>query len=104
MENICFFLIAATGLTHLLIDGSIFSKLRSWVISFNNEWLKELVSCYQCAGFHLSFLLGLIFNPLNLPWYYSVFICAFAGSYSAMFGAAVLNYLDSPNQIKGNNG
>src|SRR5438128_2422514 len=94
--HILFFLVACIGLTHIIIDSSIFAKARGWIIDKKIPWLTELLSCYMCCGLHVSILLSFVYNPLDIPWYLSMWMCGFAGSYAAMFGAAVLNWLDSP--------
>ncbi len=101
------FLLACVGATHIIVDGSIFARLRGKVVSWNRPWLTELISCYQCAGMWIGFILGLIMQPIAWETTWTVIrvwlaliatpcICGFAGSFASMAGAALLNYLDAP--------
>jgi hypothetical protein len=97
-------LLAGVGLSHIVVDGSIFSKPRSWVVQKGPEWLKTLVTCYQCVGFwnglFLGVLSGIFINEWSTEWVGRLFLIplfyAAATSYLSMAGAATLNYLDQP--------
>jgi hypothetical protein len=114
-------LLAAVGLSHLVVDGSILAKWRGRMIKKYKEekpWVLELITCYQCTGFWAGFITGLILQPI--PWFtylwwwvalplhliVTPFVFGFAASYLSMVGAALLNYLDAPammaNAIKKN--
>lgn len=92
------FILASVGLTMIVVDGAIFAKWRGWIVQKGPDWLKKLVSCYQCAGWWLSLLVGSFMQPFvgHLCWIVGTIACGFIGSYCAMFAAALLNYLDAP--------
>ena len=96
-------LIASVGLTHIVVDGSIFAGLRGWVANSGMEWLKKLITCYQCSGFWAGVVLGLLLQPFgrDLWWFLQPLAFGLATSYAAMAAAALLNYLDRPwNEVK----
>jgi hypothetical protein len=93
------FLLASVGMTHILVDAALppLVVFRSWVVEKGPDWLKKLVSCYQCMGVWSGFVLGAILHPLpETPWLVDAFVCGCASSYASMAAAALLNYLDRP--------
>jgi Na+/H+ antiporter NhaD/arsenite permease-like protein len=96
--NILLFLLACVGLTHILIDGSIFNWLRLWIMNRNIAWLSELWGCYLCLGAWTGALLSLLYNPLDLPWYVSFFLCGFASAFVSVLGAALLIFLNTTKE------
>ena len=109
--------IAGVGLSHIVVDGSIFAKWRGKLIEKYRDsrpWVVELITCYQCTGFWAGALIGLVLQPiswglssylctwlafiLSIPLYLLVtpFIIGCATSYLSMAGAALLNWLDAP--------
>jgi hypothetical protein len=99
-----FVLLAGIGLSHIIVDGSIFAYPRGWVVTHGPEWLKKLISCYQCTGFWTGLLVGvasgIFINEFNTSLIGRLFVMpilyGFAVSYLSMTGAALLNYLDRP--------
>lgn len=102
-------LLAGVGLSHLIVDGSIFKRLRGLLLEkyqHTHTWVLELISCYQCTGFWAGALVALFLQPIawGFSWYWNVplwliitpLIFGFAVSYLSMVGAALLNYLDAP--------
>ncbi len=57
-----------------------------------------LVNCYQCSGFWVGFLLGMLIHPLaDWSWYMRPMewiVCGGAVSYAAQVGMALYNYLN----------
>jgi len=97
LGNFIVFLLMTIGMTHIIIDGSIFNTPRNWIFSKNIKWLNELLSCYMCVSTHVSwFLCIFVWNPLSLPWYQSIIVCAFAGSFASVLGASLINFLNIP--------
>jgi hypothetical protein len=99
-----FVILAGIGLSHLIVDGSIFHRPRGWVVSHGPEWLKQLVTCYQCTGFWTgavsAFAYGCYVDEWNADWTGRLLLFpllyGFIVSYLSMAGAALLNYLDQP--------
>lgn len=97
-------ILAGIGLSHLVVDGSIFSRPRGWIVSNGPDWLKKLVTCYQCTGFWTGLITGLISGIFINEWtaelagrYFAIpLFYGFAVSYLSMSAAAMLNYLDRP--------
>ncbi len=110
-------LVAGVGLSHIIVDGSIFAKWRGSLIERYRDtrpWVVELISCYQCTGFWAGALMGLALQPISwglfdhLWWWLALLISlplwllvtpVIVGcgvSYASMVGAAFLNWLDAP--------
>jgi hypothetical protein len=110
-------LLAAVGMSHLFVDGTIFDWLRKILIEkykVTRPWVLTLISCYQCTGFWTGALMGLFLQPISwglfdhLWWFVALlfslplwlvvtpFIFGCAASYLSMAAAAFLNYLDAP--------
>lgn len=113
-------IIAAVGMSHIIVDGDIFTKWRSDIVEKYKDnprhWLVRLISCYQCTGLWSGVFMSLFLQPF--PWFdflspllwswLVIYVCVplyllvtpaivgFAASYCSMFGAALLNYLDAP--------
>lgn len=117
MTTLIITLLAAVGLSHIIVDSSLLSKLRGWLIKKYSEkrpWIIELITCYQCTGFWTGALMGLLLQPIiwhvilfnvkiydSLFWVFDFlltpFIIGCATSYLSMAGAALLNWLDAPS-------
>lgn len=99
-----FSVLSAVGLSHLIVDGSIFAGVRGYLVEKYKEshpWVLELISCYQCTGFWTGALVGLLLQPISwgfwLPsWTLTPLLMGFASSYASMAAAAFLNFLDAP--------
>lgn len=112
--------LAAIGMSHIIVDGDIFAKWRGDIVmkykNNPNHWMVKLVTCYQCTGLWSGVFMSLFLQPIHwyallspmlLEWFtvtlciplYLVitpFIVGCASSYCSMAGAAFLNYLDAP--------
>ena len=58
MNNLLIFILSAWGLTHLIVSGKIFDRIRNWVI-IKSVFFGNLISCYQCTGFWSGVLISL---------------------------------------------
>lgn len=77
-------ILIAYGMTSILVWGSIFEGLRSWIIKHSN-FFGTLISCTLCTstwiGFFMSFILGGIVSPIfNVHWLIGLF---FDGMFTA---------------------
>ena len=67
-----FWIIAAYGMTSILVWGSIFESTRQW-IRRNSKFFGDLISCVLCTstwvGFFMSLVLGGLSNHyFTAPW------------------------------------
>lgn len=112
--NIILFLLGTIGLTHIIVDSSIFAPLREWlkekaptveepVKCFSGKWIAGkigyMMTCYQCAGTWVGFLMGflLLFQP-NIGWATNaaiIFGAGMASSFLSNWAAIYLTYLES---------
>ena len=60
MENFIYFLLASWGLTHIIVSSKILGGFRDY-LQIEYPSIYELVNCYQCTGFWVSFFLGILF-------------------------------------------
>jgi len=85
------FILATIGMSHTLVDGSIFNPFKVWLEKggwFRTKLL-NLMNCYQCSGWWSGLFTGSLMcvmgvDPLNcgLSWMpLSAFIYGCAGSY-----------------------
>lgn len=100
------FCIAVVGITHIVVDSHIAELAKKKVFENKDGTPKELTplwaeikymaNCYQCSGFWVGLLLGIIINPLEGEAFFMLLwlLYAGAGSYLGVIGAALLNYLD----------
>ena len=95
MIQLLIFMIAAYGMTTILVYGSIFNGLRNSIHNLGNseykpfnflfKFISDLISCMLCTGTWVGFFLSLtMFSPIHnfigLNEYYSIF---FDGMFSA---------------------
>jgi Protein of unknown function (DUF1360). len=112
--NILLFILAAIGLTHIVVDSAVFSPLREWlknqapaieepVTKFSGRWLAGkigyLMTCYQCAGVWVGWFLGLIMLTSSevglIHNLVTIFVAGMASSFLANWAAIYLTYLES---------
>src|SRR5262249_32769390 len=96
MENLILFCIAVIGATHIIVDGKIFQPVRDFVVKYLPAKLSELLSCYQCCGTWMGFLLGFLISG---PDIIKIFLCGCSGSFLSSWGAIYLNYLEAQTII-----
>ena len=105
--EILLFCIAAVGMTHILVDGSIFQwlrdlpdKLSKKINNIALKWildkLSALIHCHMCSGWWCGGVIGLlVFDPS----FRIFFVTACAGSFLSYAAALYLNYLESQTYI-----
>ncbi len=61
------FILAAVGMSHILVEGTIFNSLKLWL--GNGGWFRQkilsLMNCYQCSGFWSGAFVGLLMCIAN---------------------------------------
>ena len=115
MLTIIWFLLAAVGMTHVVVDGNVadpFRRFMKWIskklINYINpqpedtwylktmKWFAEIpgevVDCHQCSGFWCGIICGYI---LVCHHFWMLIMCGFANSIAALAVAYVLTYLQA---------
>ena len=79
-----FWILAAYGMTTILVYGSIFDKQRAW-IKRNSKFFGDLIGCMLCTSTWVGFFMSIVFGGLTnqfltCPWYTCLF---FDGMFTA---------------------
>lgn len=68
--NLIIFILACLGATNIIVFGEIFEKIRDFIErKFKYSLLNSLINCTTCMGFHVGWILALIFPVLGLNWF-----------------------------------
>lgn len=86
------FILSTIGMTHLLVEGAIFKKLRGFINKKFPKWFKYLISCYQCTGTWCGMLCGSFLIDFNL---YIILLCGCAGSILSLYSANIISYIEA---------
>ena len=98
MINFLIYVLGTIGMSHIIVDGSIFETPRNYIIKTFPNSLGKLISCYACTGFWCGIIAGLIcFTNIGL-----IFLCGCAGSFLSSTGALFLNILETKIVIDNN--
>lgn len=92
MNQTVLFVLASIGMTHIIIDGSIFQPFRNWIKQNLPEKISKLFECYMCCGFWCGMIIGFGIvsqNPIE------VFACGCAGSILSQTTAILLNLFEA---------
>lgn len=92
MINLILFLVGSVGMTHIIIDGSIFDKPRRFLKNNLPEYLHNLFECYMCCGFWCGVIMGSLIITDKIPL---IFACGCTASALSHLHATVLNTLES---------
>lgn len=89
---ILFWMIAAYGMTSILVWGSIFESTRQWIKN-HSKFFGDLISCTLCTSTWVGFFMSLVFGGLvnrymECPW----LVCLF---FDGMFTAGSVWALNS---------
>jgi hypothetical protein len=60
MEELVIWLVAAYGMTQILVYGSIFDKSREW-LTYRSKFIGDLLGCMMCTSTWVGFLFSIIF-------------------------------------------
>lgn len=107
LANVIIFILASIGMTHIIVDGTIFDGVRGWLKKKLSEKVYSLFECYQCAGFWCGMVAGYFTIAIFMPFWTQVFItffCGCAGSYLSALAAIHMNALEARTVIDLNNG
>lgn len=91
--EIFLFSLGVIGMTHIIVDSSIFQWLRDLADAKLPAKFSKMLHCYQCSGFWAGIFCGcLAFSTIT---YGQVFLAGCAGSILANFMAIYMNYLEA---------
>lgn len=91
--NSILFLLGAVGMSHIIIDGSIFDLPRTFLKRILPNYLHNLFECYMCCGFWCGIFMSYFF--LKQVDFFYIFSCGCTISLLSHFHATILNYLES---------
>lgn len=92
MQNLIIFLFACVGMTHIIIDGTIFTSLRAKLKKTLPAYLHNLFECYMCSGFWCGVILGKLIISDD---FFVIFACGCMSSMLSQLHANILNVLES---------
>lgn len=91
--EIVFFIFGCIGMTHIFIDGDIFSSIRDKLQLILPEKLYSMITCYQCLGFWVGIISALMcFGFISI---FQLFMGGCASSFLSLFAANLMNYLEA---------
>jgi hypothetical protein len=87
---------ASYGMTFTLCDAKILQRPRDWLVGRSKFW-QELVECYFCTGFWVSFFVGLgrFYGGEPVQTIKQVVLHSFAGATFCFFFDSLLRTLES---------
>jgi hypothetical protein len=95
MTEIILFTFGTIGMTHIIVDGTIFEPVRNYIKSRSNnaffKILDKIVMCNQCMGFWSGVFCGMLVFKFGLL----LFVAGCAGSFFSNFSAIYMNYLET---------
>jgi hypothetical protein len=95
--EIFLFVFGVIGMTHIIVDSTIFQWLRDFMDKRLPEKVSKLIHCYQCSGFWSGLFCGwCAFSQITLQ---QLFLAGCAGSVLANFMAIYMNYLEAKTII-----
>lgn len=101
--EIILFILGVVGMTHIVVDASIFAWLRDLIDKHLPEKVAAGIHCYQCTGFWCGLFCGWIMLSNTWWWHFlplpesplRVFVAGCAGSVLANIVALYMNYLET---------
>ena len=100
---ILFWILAAYGMTSILVWGKIFNNQRDW-IKKHSKFFGDLISCTLCTATWVGFFMSLVFGGLTnhyLPctWYVCMFFDGMMTAGSVWILNAITEFFEE-NRIK----
>lgn len=95
MLDVIITLFAFYGLTYIVKEASIFSRVRSWIM-LKSTFMAGLLYCWFCTGFHCGWMVYMLHEPF--PWHVKgLVLWALAGSaISGLFNALMERLITFP--------
>jgi hypothetical protein len=99
--NLILFILGTIGLTNIIVDSSLFKPIRAWAKGevqfkeatyiFVHPSFGKLLSCYQCCGVWIGWVIGLLlFSDWQL-----IIVAGFASSFLSELAAKIMLKLDN---------
>lgn len=95
--EIFLFSLGVVGMTHIIVDASIFQWLRDYMDAKFPDKVSKLIHCYQCSGFWCGLFCG--WAAFSVISWQQLFLAGCAGSLLANFMAIYMNYLEAKTII-----
>jgi hypothetical protein len=86
------FAAASIGMTHIIVDSSLFQAVRDWIKAKAHPKIHEMLTCYQCCGFWVGLFSGYFVLTHDVV---GVFLCGCASSFLSQWAAIYLNFLEA---------
>ena len=93
---------AMYGLTFFFLDSSIFAPIRIFLIS-KSVFLYKLFSCYFCSGFHIGWIVYLLYYPIMFWKLSHLIIWGFAGASISFIFDLIVSYFSVKLELARNN-
>ena len=92
-----FFVFAVIGMTHIIVDSSLFEPVREWIKDKLHPFFSRVIECYQCCGTWVGFFVTFWL----ISWHpAAVLMGGCAGSFLAYSAAVLLTYFESQSVIQ----
>jgi hypothetical protein len=100
---VLFWILAAYGMTSILVWGSIFESTRTF-IKKHSKFFGDLISCTLCTGTWVGFFMSLILGSLCshyviAPWFVNLFFDGMFSAGSVWALNAIIEFFEE-NRIK----
>jgi hypothetical protein len=100
---VLFWILAAYGMTSILVWGSIFESTRTF-IKKHSKFFGDLISCTLCTGTWVGFFMSLVLGGLSshyvtAPWVVNVFFDGMFSAGSVWALNAIIEFFEE-NRIK----
>lgn len=96
MNALVLFILSSIGLTHIVVDGSIFQPIRDVLKKILPTKVYTVFECYQCAGTWCGLICGAMLFEVTV---WNLLVSAFAGSFLSTWSITYLNYLEARTLI-----
>lgn len=106
--NLIVFLFATIGMSHILVDGTIFHPAKVWLGKCGKvgQFFLSLFNCYQCTGFWSGGIIGTLMwvmgkDPLAIESNFGIafFVYACAGAFVSMMMAVITIWIQVHSEI-----
>jgi hypothetical protein len=67
MEILFLWVLAAYGMTNILVWGSIFEKFREWIVK-HSKFFGDLITCTLCTSTWVGFFMSLVLGGLTITF------------------------------------
>jgi len=95
--EILLFILGVVGMTHIIVDATIFNWLRKFFDKYLPEKVAAGIHCYQCTGFWCGLFCGWAAFA-GISWS-QLILAGCAGSILSQFMALYLNYIEAQTMI-----